>query len=206
MQKIGNILISPNTTTKLEVGDRFNIITNLTDAISNIPTIIIGWNLIQTIKPKTELNVLKRQLDDNTFWTFTNTERRREFEQDIVKFTKYCYKNLIKDIDYVFIDFIQRPDNELNKIRNKISTSNDIVSYIDKDRMMYLYTDNIIFGLDFELCSFMNIPIDRIKEHFNKKSTVILEAPGVANYQEDIKYLNDNVKYIPFLYKIDNDN
>ena len=203
MRKIGNIVIS-STNNKLEVNDRFNITTQLDKAVSDLPTLIIGWNLIQTIKPKSELNVLKRQLDNNIFWTFTNTERRREFEQDLAKFISHCYNTLIEDIDYVFIDFLQRPDSELDKIRNKISSSKDIVSYIDKDRMMYLYSSNIIFGLDFELCEFTNINVENIKTHFANKSTVVLESPGLENYNEDIKHLNDNVKYLPFLYSIDN--
>jgi tetrahydromethanopterin S-methyltransferase subunit G len=89
---IGNILID----NKLKVDDNFNVVDSFDELIEGIPTLIIGLDNANKLNKK--LNYVDRKIDNNTFWTFSKSEKRMLFEDDIFYFIENSYKSLINVI------------------------------------------------------------------------------------------------------------
>jgi hypothetical protein len=193
--KIGNIV----SHTKINVSDDFNVVESLDNIIQGLPTLVVGWDYVNKNFP--DADIINRKIDDNTYWTFKRNEKRDIYEEDIFYFTRNAYKSLIKDIKYVFIDPIQFGLKTLKKVINKIN-SIDIIGYYHKD-MVYLYGDNIIFGIDLELLEYIGIDRNKILLKISSKCLVFLEEKDIfIEYKNSIEHIDNQVKYIPYIYSI----
>ena len=73
--------------------------------------------------------------------------------------------------------------------------------------MIYIYNKekNVIIGLDLMMLEFLNINIEKIKLKIKSKSSVFLEDNGlIIEYINYVEKLDNDPKYIPFLYSIIN--
>ena len=193
---IGNIV----TNSKVSVGDEFNIITSEDDAIIGIPTLIVGWDYISIHYPQQD--ILSKRISEDVFWTFSRNEKRDMQELDIYDFREYCYYKLVRNVNYVFIDPIQYSKKKMLKILRKIYTSKDIISCKYKD-MVYISTDNIIFGVDLTLIEFLGFNVDRLVNKVKGISQTFLLGESIYDeYSTYLSNLNYKPKYLPYLYHL----
>ena len=72
--------------------------------------------------------------------------------------------------------------------------------------MVYILSENIIFGLNLDVLNFLEINIDKLSNRLKVKSSVFLESQTILiEYVKDMEYLNNDIKYIPLLYSINNE-
>ena len=196
--KVANIV----SATKINVSDEFNVVTSLDKTIQGLPTLIVGFDVVNKKFP--DFNVLKREFAPNLFWTVKRTEKRDKFEEDLTWFIGYSYLNLIEDLKYVFVDPIQYNYKSMKKIIAKIKSIEDLVTYYN-GRMLYLFGDNIIFGIDIKLMKFVGLNTDKIISKIKHKSSVFLEGDKILiEYKKNVEALGNQVRYIPFLFTIRN--
>jgi len=197
--KIANIVSNTNIT----LPEHFNIVSSIDDIISDLPTLIVGYEL--TKKLFNDFDILEREIKTNVYWTVKKTEDRDKYQNDIAWFQYKVYNNLIKDIKYVIVDPIQQNKKTIKKIINKIYSLNNIISY-EKNNMIYIYDDRLIFGIDLNLFEYMGVNTKRIKEKIKKISRVYLYNKQIIDeYKNYIQYLDNNIKYIPAIYLAIND-
>ena len=194
---IGNI-VSNN----LNTYDKFfNVVSSIDDVIPELPTLIVGWDIVKTIDPDTDF--IDRKLSDNIFWTFKKTEKRDLFNNDLYDFTEHCSKLLIKDIEYIFIDLIQLTDLEIKNIFKTIK-NNKSIGFKYRD-MIYIYSLNKIYGLDLSLVQYLGY--DKV-EKINKIKSICVDfltnEEILIEYKDITEMLGEQVKYIPFLYSLSN--
>ena len=96
--KVANIV----STNKISVSDEFNVVTSLDNIIQGLPTLIVGFDVVNKKFP--DFNILSKQLGPNLFWTFKRTEKRDKFEEDLTWFMAYAYQEFVKGLKYVFVD------------------------------------------------------------------------------------------------------
>lgn len=198
MMKIGNIV--SNST--ISVSDDFNVVKSMDEIIHGLPTLIVGWKDINNLYPNFDIS--NKRIKHNIYWTFKKTEKRDKYDEDLDAFITKTYKDLVSNIKYVFIDPIQYENRKLIKIIKKILKSNNIISYVHND-MVYIYVDKILFGVDLKLLNFIGLNADKIKNKIKAYSTVFLENTAILiEYKEYIDRLDNKVRYIPFLYSINN--
>lgn len=199
--KIGNIV----STTKVEVSEvseDFNVVQSLGDIIQGLPTLIVGWDFIKKNYP--DYDILDRKLSENLYWTFKKTEKRELYEEDLYNFKQNTYANLTKDIKYIFIDPIQLKRKEIKKILIKLRSAIKIISY-EHENMIYLYTENLIFGIDLTLLEFIGIQSSKITDIVRKNTYVSLTKDSIfIEYKKRVENIDNQLKYIPFLYSIEN--
>jgi hypothetical protein len=196
---IGNIVSdSPG-----KYDNRINLVNSIDNIIEGLPTLIVGYDLTKELFPK-DFNILERELKYNFYWTYSLFEKRSYYDVNIEYFTQYCYDNTIIDINYVFVDPIQFNLNTLKKVINKIYTLKNPIPFIYHD-YIYIYGENIIFGLDLHLYEFFfNVKKNKIKNKINILSNgLLLDENILIEYKDYLDRLN-TIKYIPFLYYIDN--
>jgi hypothetical protein len=189
------------TKNSLNVDKYFNVVESIGEIIQGLPTLIIGWDTVKTIKP--DADFIDKKLDTDIFWTFKKNERRDIFEEDLYDFVNYSYNKLIKNIEYKFIDLISFNDSELKNTFKFIKKSKNVIGY-KYNNMMYLYLDNIIYGFDFKLVEYLDLDQQKTLEKIKSYCLVFLEGNDILiEYKDIIEMLNNEVKYIPYLHSIE---
>lgn len=195
---VGNVISKYD----IEVDQNINLVTNYDDIIEDLPTLIVGWSETSKIFP--DQDIMDKKINDDFFWTYSKMEKRSDFEVDLDIFTKFAYEKFVSNVFYVFIDPIQYKLKKIKKILYKINSSNNITSYVNKE-MAYICVDNLIFGVNLELLSYIGLNRDKIIIKIKEKSHNFLDSEDILiEYKGYIKKLNNEVKYIPYLYSLSN--
>lgn len=201
--KLANI-VSNN---KEDVSEEFNVVTSLDEIIQGLPTLIVGWDYVKANYP--EYNMLERKLGDNLFWTFKKNEYREQHDEDIYNFSANTYKNLVKDIKYYFFDFISLNNVNIKKILKKLYNS-ELTSYHHQQPsknidMVYIYSEKIIYGIDLNQLEYMGFTKEKILNKIIINSSAFLDENVIfIEYEKGIEFLDNKIKYLPFLYTIKN--
>lgn len=196
--KIANII----TKNKIKVSDEINVVDSIDKIIDGIPTLIVGIDLTETIFP--DFDVLNFEIEKNFYWTVKSTEKRDKYEEDLRLFLNKAVEIITEDVTYIFIDLIQFKKKKIRKIVTKILSLKKIVTY-QKDTMLYLYGENIIFGIDLGLIAYFGGNIIKVKEKIKNKSYVFLNDDDILIYEKTIKELGNNIRFTPFIYSIINE-
>jgi hypothetical protein len=193
---VGNIVSKSN----LNIDKYFNVVDSIDNAIVGLPTLIIGWDIVKTIKPDTDF--IDKKLSKDIFWTFKKTERRDIFEEDLYNFIYHTYNLLVKDIKYKYIDLIQLDKDEIKEVFNQIKNKKSITYFYNN--MLYIHNENTIYGIDLKLVKYLDFDVEKTINKIKKYSTVFLtDSDIIIEYKDIIDMLNNEVKYIPYLYSIE---
>ena len=197
--KIANI-VSVND---LNVSKDFNVVKSMDEIIHGLPTLVIGFDYVNKHYPN--FDIFNNEIEPNLYWTFKKTERRDKHEEDLIWFENKIYTDLTNKVNYFFVDPIQYNYNSLIKIVRKLNSIDKPISFIN-GKMVYIYGDGFIFGVDLELLHFIGLNSNKIKDKIKTKSIVFLEDSEILiEYRNYIEELGLQVKYLPFLYFIRNE-
>jgi hypothetical protein len=93
---VGNIV----TKSKL-VEENFNIVNNFDEIDNDLPTLIIGWEIV---KNQIEgISIIHKKISQRLYWTFTTKERKVDYEVDLEKFKELCFNQFGDNIPYVYL-------------------------------------------------------------------------------------------------------
>jgi len=197
--KIANIV----STNILNVNKDFNVVKSMDGIIHGLPTLIIGFDYVNEHYPN--FDIFNNELEPNLYWTFKKNERRDKHEEDLIWFENKIYNDLTNKINYFFVDPIQYNYKSLVRIIRKLYSIDKPISFLN-DKMVYIYGDKFIFGIDLELLHFIGFNVDKIKTKIKSKSLVFLEDSEILiEYKNNIEELNLQIKFLPFLYFIRNE-
>ena len=199
--KIANIVCER----EVKIDNKFNLINSINNSIPNLPTLIVGVdNAKKYVGNSNKLSYLDRKLNTNTFWTFNRMEKRDLFEEDLFYFIEFSYNELLKDIKFDFIDLILSDSDKINKVFNKIKTSNNVITF-SYGNMVYIHINHMIYGFDLRQVDYIGksktIFIGKIKD----MSNVFLQDEKILiEYKKELYMFNDEIKYVPLIYFIRN--
>jgi len=198
--KIGNII----SESKLTVNKHFNIYKNYIEVDNDLPTLIIGLNNIK--KTGKDFKFSNRKINDTLFWTFLKTERRTFFNEDLFYFVEYCYKQIINKNEYVFIDLILNKKEFLKKLFNDIKDNSETNINLITDSMIYILSNHKIYGINLNQIDFIGRDRNTFITNIKSWSKVFLIHNDIfIKYKNKLSMFNDEIKYIPLLYLIDED-
>lgn len=191
-------------TDKLNVGPEFNVVNSVDDIVyTNLPMLIVGHTIAMELYGKDNVNVLKRNINNKIFWTFRRTVERKIYEGDLEDFMRHAYKKAIEKINYVDFDVIQYNKKKLYKITKKLLILKNPISYKSDNDVIYVYEDNLIFGIDLKLLDFVGVDIEKVEKKIIDKSVVFLTGSEILiEYNNYLERLDYDYKYVPFLYSI----
>jgi hypothetical protein len=196
--KFANIV----TKTEINISSDFNVVESMDEIIHGLPTLIIGFDLTDKIFPNYDVGNIK--VAENIYWTTKKTENRDKLNIELEWFKQFAYYEQIKNVNYVFVDPIQYKKNSLLKILRKIYSLPNKITYQHKD-MLYIYSDNFIFGVDLKLIKYMGLNTIKIKNKIIKISSVFLSDSDIfIEYKNIIEDLDNQVRFLPHLYSIRN--
>jgi hypothetical protein len=197
--KIANIVSNQ----KVSVSEEFNVVVSMDDIIHGLPTLIVGFDYVNKNYPN--FDVMDRKLGEKLYWTLKRTEKRDKYEEDLSWFINKVLTDLISDISYVFVDPIQYNAKTIRKIIRKFHSMENKITY-QNGQMLYVYSDKIIFGVDLKLLKYIGLDYSKIKDKIIIKSSVFLTNDKILiEYKNTINELDNQVRYIPYLYSITNE-
>tara|TARA_R110000824_G_scaffold122403_4_gene279558 strand:+ start:556 stop:1158 length:603 start_codon:yes stop_codon:yes gene_type:complete len=193
---VGNIVIPSDIKE-----ENFNICENIDDINNSLPTLIVGWNKTKELF-KDKVSILHKQIEEDLYWTFSETERKVDYEIDILKFKDICYKNFGEDIIYLYVDIIHGKLSIIKKIINKIQSLKDPIFYITNKNMLYIFGDDIIFGIDLNITEYIGIKTQKIVNRLlNLPNSILIENEIFNKCKEFIKKLDNRYKLVPYIVK-----
>lgn len=196
--KVANIV----STNKVTVSNEFNVVKTMGDIIQGLPTLIVGYDYVNKHYPK--FSITNPVLDTDLYWSFKKTENRDKFEEGLNWFIHKVYSGLTKGISYIFVDPIQYNDKTLIKIVKKIYSIKNPITYVHGE-MIYIYSETFIFGIDLKLLRYVGMNDIKIKEKIKKISSVFMDNSNIfIEYKKNVEMLDNQVRYIPYLYSIIN--
>ena len=158
-------------------------------------------NLDVTINNKKILSEVNKNIDKNIFWTYSKTERRIDYEKDILDFYNYILEENINNISYKYINMLTLTKNKCKNMLKLLN--NDILKYIYiSNNMIYCYYNDIVFGFSLEISEYCGINKDKILKMLKSNSHVKISYNDYF-IDNNIKKLINNKKYvIPYFMKI----
>lgn len=188
MITVGNIITKESIT---GIPNNFGIYETV--PTTDIPNLIIGWELTKNLYP--EASILRKKIKDNLYWTFSPTEKRSVFENDLKKYIDKSYKDYIKKIKFHNIDPIIYKINTVDELLSKLSIVAGGFTYLYVNKVVYVYHNFIIYSIDLELLDF--IGFDRKIILSTLKETTNFFEGELKNFKNELKYLD--IKYLPYL-------
>tara|TARA_B100000497_G_scaffold54265_1_gene62193 strand:- start:14 stop:613 length:600 start_codon:yes stop_codon:yes gene_type:complete len=186
----------------IKIDKNFNLIKSTNEIVEDLPTLIVGLNNAKSFTDK--ISYLDRKINTNTFWTFTRLEKRDLFEEDLFYFIKFSYDELLKSAKFKFIDLILSDSDEINKVFNEINISDNVITF-SYENMVYTYVNDMIYGFDLRQVDYIgkskNIFIDKIKDMSN---VFLSDEKILIEYKKELSILNDEIKYVPLIYLLRN--
>lgn len=127
--------------------------------IKNVPTLIIGWKLINTLVPRYNYDILQKELHFNNnnkyFWEFSPSENIIQSNTGVELF--------VKRLPYLFISkFLYK---NIDPFFNNLYTSENIESffpaggdlYVYKNEMAYYRVGDTIYGLKLTIYDYLGV-------------------------------------------------
>lgn len=185
---VGNIITKENIT---GIPSNFGIYDLV--PTTEIPNLIIGWELTKTLYP--EASILRKKIKDNLYWTFSPIEKRSVFENDLKKYIDKSYKDYIKKIKFYNIDPIIYKINTIDELLDKLKIVAGGITYLYVNKIVYVYHSFIIYSIDLEQLDF--IGFDRKIILSTLKEITNFSDGEFKNFKNELKYLD--IKYLPYL-------
>lgn len=176
------------------------------DLIDNdLPTLIIGWDLVKEMYDG-KVSILHKSINIRTYWTFNSKERKADFESDIESFKEFCYNSFGDNIPYVYLDILYGKKNINKKIIKKILTLVKPYIYLSDNNMIYIFGDNIIFGIDLNILDYFDGKKEKTLRVINNLNSAVLIDSEIFNKYRDFLYkIKNKNRLIPYIIKNGND-
>lgn len=197
MKYIANIL----TNKKFNDNTLYNVVDCKENLIENIPTLVIGWEY--TKKMFKNANILNWEIDENTFWTYGNRERRSKYEENLENFKNLALTRLVKSIKYEFLNLLTITKEDREKLCSLVVGGN-INIHINNDIIYILKPEtSIVIGISLRDVDYMGKDRKEFLSYFYKNKDNNIISLTDTNIPYDIKNTLYKHSYaIPYLFAV----
>lgn len=137
------------------------------------PILIVGWKKAKQDSRYT--SILEKQLDENVFWTFSKTESRSDFEDDLKNFYNIIYNNILSNISYYYINIFKLKYSNIKKLYNIILNSEENKDIYLSKNILYIPHNGIILGLSLSVLEYCGVPMNKVLDRIKSKGINIIE-------------------------------
>lgn len=154
-------------------------VNDITLADSTRPILVVGWKNAK--KYSGYKSILDRSLGDGVYWTFSRSESRSDFEQDLEKFYDIIYNNILNKINYIYIDICKLRYSKIKKLYN-IIFSKEIKNIYISNNILYIPYDGSVLGVSMTMLEYCGIHRDKVlsKIRSNPSNRVIEDNDKVV--------------------------
>jgi hypothetical protein len=195
MKYIANIL----TDEPFSEAELYNVVRDYDSIISDIPTLIIGWEKTKELYP--DASIIEWNVDENVYWTYGKYERRDKYEINVKKFQDLAFKKYIDSVNYVFYDVILEGEDRFTRFIELLLSNMQKTVYITGD-MMYIYIDYTkkVVGVSLRDCDYLGETYKKriFSAMYNNPSVILLKNNDAIS--KEIRFKTRGRAYIlPYL-------
>lgn len=196
--KIANIITNEIVTDYPTI---FNVCNTLNEKIQGIPTLIIGWKLMKRCFKDADI-LCKEYKKDEIYWTFTQVERKCDYDIDVEDFYKVVLNNTLNNVRYIYVDILNYSYTKIKKIINFLKNKEVYkLLYFTKDKnFMFIYSPqyNTVFGVSLSLCEYIGVSKNKVIRLLNNCELIT----KLDNINPKLKKVvgNDTHKLLPLYY------
>jgi hypothetical protein len=193
---LGNIV----TDEKLNI-EYYNICNDIDNIDETLPTLIIGWKKTKSIIGEGNVSILHKKINEKLYWTFDSKERKSDMDLDLETFINVCVNKYGDNIPYVYLDILYGKRKINFKIIKKILSLKQTFTYITENDMLYIYGENIIFGIDLEMVEYVSNKKNKILNKINEFKNNVFVNNQIFNIGKDLlDKINNKKRLTPYLY------
>jgi len=183
-------------------GREFNVTNDINKLNHELPTLVVGYVKAKDIYP--DINILEFKYSDTFFWTYAKEEDRNGYVKGLGKFKEYIRRKFLISTAYKFIDPFELSISQVKDTIRYIMAG-PIVTFFPNNRMVYILRGKVIFGIDLEVIKFIGINRNKFLNKIKAiKNNTLLNSEIIIEYKDYTNLFGDDIKYIPYLYSIDN--
>ena len=142
-------------------------------ADSTKPILIVGWKKAKEDPRYT--SILEKQIDENIYWTFSKTESRSDFEEDLKIFYNIIYNNILNNIKYYYINIFKLKYNNIKKFYNIILNNKELKNIYLNKNILYIPHEGNVLGLSLDMLEYCGIPMSKVLNKIKSKGINIIE-------------------------------
>lgn len=158
----------------------------------SLPVLYVGWEKVKNENLPYK-SIIDKQLSDNTFWTFSRSEDRSQFEIDLKKFSEYCINNASSKVIYHYMNPFDMRYTQFKYLVSIVNDGEEPV-YVSSDGMVYIPHNGMSLGISFIILDYCGI--NKVKAyHWLKSRRRIITDKDVS---EERRLLQDKKYAIPF--------
>ena len=193
---IGRIISNKENIDTLDFVD----VTKNIGSIDNfIPTLIIGKKKAEEIYGKENIKVLDKKITNNVSWTFDKVDRRNEYERDLKVFNDSLIKTIKKKVKYEFFNIYIEPISRIKKLISFIKSPKIKYIYIFNDHI-YMYYNNIVYGISLSDIEYLGINKQRILKLFRSNNNNIIIENNDFLSKKMKQTIKDDKILVPYFY------
>lgn len=199
---IGRIITNAKKIDSFEFIDK----TNDTSKIdSTIPTLIVGKSLAESVFGKDKVKILDRQLGKNLYWTYSKTEKRSAYEEDIDEFNTFVISYMLKDKKYQSFSLFRNPlSRKKGLLRFLDDNTVEKFIYLNRNHAYIYYGDGPIIGISLSEAEYIGIPADKcIKRMLRNKRNKLITNTNFLSFSL-LNRIGGSSYIIPYLYAAKN--
>lgn len=170
-------------------------VNDITLADSTKPILVVGWKNAK--KYSGYKSILDKSLGDNVYWTFSRSESRAYFEQDIEKFYDIIYNNILNNINYIYVDICKLRYNKIKKLYN-IIFSKDVKSIYISNNLVYIPYEGKILGVSLDVLEYCGIKKDKVVNKIKSNPSNIVYEDNDKNVFKIVKRLGNKKYGLPY--------
>jgi hypothetical protein len=148
-------------------------------ADSTKPILVVGWKNAKNCDGYT--SILEKQLGGNIYWTFSKSESRSDFEEDLQTFYSIIYNNILNNINYNYINIFKLKYNKIKKLYNILFSSENKNIYISNG-VVYIPYEGGILGLSLTVLEYCGIKTEKVLQR-------IKSNPNNNVFEDDNKFV-----------------
>jgi hypothetical protein len=192
MKRLGYIVTDKKLT---KIDGCVEQVNDISLADSTRPILVVGWKNAK--KYSGYKSILDKTLGDNIYWTFSRSESRSDFEQDLRNFYDIVYNNILKNIKYIYIDISRLKYSKIKKLYN-IIYSKDIKNIYISNNLIYIPYEGNVLGISLDIFEYCRISKEKVINKIKSNpSNIIFEDDDKAVFKV-VRQLGNKKYALPY--------
>lgn len=190
---------------RIEANELIDVTSDITSIDPSIPTLVVGKQLAVEMFGADKVKVLNKNIDKNISWTFLKTERRSDFEKDILNFKNDVMRRITKSVKYYYVDVITSSAYKMMRFVRMLADGRSKTVFI-RNNNMYIYVDKWVFGVSLDDIEYIGIDRNKVFS-FIKRLRNVRFVYDNKNWSIELKRETfDNAIIVPYIsFVLNND-
>lgn len=173
---------------------------DLSTVDSTKPVLVVGIKKAKEILGD-KFNILDKRISDSVYWTFSKTEKRSDFEDDILKFYQSCINNIINSTKYYYINIFKLKYSKIKKLYSILFSKEKKYIYINSN-MLYFYYNGNVFGLSLRILNYCGINANKVIGRIKSNAENVIYDETSAFAMRAMRELDGKEYVFPYLIKM----